>query len=86
MSAILFSDFRVDKWKNYLIIAVSNDMDCLIILRFLYLACFVISTYVIFISVCWILMAYESSATYLSTRLLHAGLYNGRQIELFHIK
>ena len=33
-------------------------------------------------------MAYESSATYLFTRLPHAGLYNynGRQIELFDMK
>ena len=33
-------------------------------------------------------MAYESSNTYLSTRLPHTGLcnYNGRQIELFHMK
>ena len=33
-------------------------------------------------------MAYESSTTYLLTRLPHAGLYNynGRQIELFHMK
>ena len=34
------------------------------------------------------LMAYASSATYLLTRLPHAGLYNynGRKIELFHMK
>ena len=33
-------------------------------------------------------MVYESSATYFLTRLPHAGLYNynGRQIELFHMK
>ena len=33
-------------------------------------------------------MAYANSTTYLSTRLPHAGLhnYNGRQIELFHMK
>ena len=33
-------------------------------------------------------MAYESSTTYLLTRLPDAGLYNytGRQIELFHMK
>ena len=63
-------------------------MHCLILLCFLYLARFVVSTYVIFICVCWILMAYESSTTYLLTRLPHAGLYNynGRQIELFHMK
>ena len=65
-----------------------NGMACLILSRFLYLACFVVSTYVIFILVCRILMAYESSTTYLLTGLPHAGLYNynGRQIELFHMK
>ena len=33
-------------------------------------------------------MAYASSTTYLLTRLPRAGLYNynGRQIELFHLK
>ena len=37
-------------------------------------------------------MAYENSTTYLLTRLPHAGNqyniwnYNGRQIELFHMK
>ena len=33
-------------------------------------------------------MAYASSATYLLTKLAHAGLhnYNGRQTELFHMK
>ena len=33
-------------------------------------------------------MANESSATYLLTKLPHAGVYNynGRQIELFHMK
>ena len=66
---------------------------------FLYLASFLVSTYVIFISVCWILMAYASSTIHLFTRLQktfsshepkgewpHAGLYNynRRQIELFH--
>ena len=63
-------------------------MDCLILLYFLYLASFAVSTYVIFIWVYWILMAYASSTTYLLTRLPHAGLYNYdlRQIELFHLK
>ena len=38
--------------------------------------------------VCWILMGYAGSTTYLLTKLPHAGLYkyNGRQIELFYIK
>ena len=51
-------------------------------------ACCVVSTYVIFIWVCKILMACESLTTYLLTGLPHAGLYNynGRQIELFHMK
>ena len=33
-------------------------------------------------------MTYETSTTYSLTRLPHAGLYNynGRQIELFHLK
>ena len=65
-----------------------NGMDRVILLRFLYLACFFVSAYVIFILVCWILMAYASSTTYLLAKLLHAGLYNysGRQIELFYMK
>ena len=63
-------------------------MACLILLRFLYLACFVVSTSVIFTLVSRILMACESSTTYLLTGLPRAGLYNynGRQIELFHMK
>ena len=44
-------------------------MGCLILLRFLALANFVVSTYVIIIWVCWILMAYASSTTNLLTRL-----------------
>ena len=65
-----------------------NDMECVIILRFMYLTCFVVSTYVTFIWVYLMLMAYASSATYLLTRLPHASLYNynGRQIELFAMK
>ena len=65
-----------------------NDMECVIILRFMYLTCFVVSTYVTFIWVYLMLMAYASSATYLLTRLPHASLYNynGRQIELFSMK
>ena len=57
-------------------------MACLILLRFLYLACFVVGTYLIFILVLRILMSCESSKTYLLTGLPHAGLYNGngRQI------
>ena len=45
-----------------------NDMDCVIILYFLYLVCFVVSPYVIFTWVYWILMAYASSKVYLLTR------------------
>ena len=65
-------------------------MDCVILVRFfLYLACFVVSAYAIFICVCWILMVYKGSATYLFTGLQktfssckpkeespHADLYN----------
>ena len=55
---------------------------------FLYLTCFAVSTCMIFIWVCRILMASESSTTCLLTGLSHAGLYNynGKQIELFHMK
>ena len=68
---------------------------------FLYLTCFILSTYAIFIRVCWFLMAYASSKTHLFIRLQktfsscdperewpHAGLYNysGRQIELLQMK
>ena len=79
-----------------------NDIDCIILLRFsLHLAWFAVGRYVTFIWVFWILMAYASSTTYLFTRLQktfsscetkeewpHRGLYNynGRQIELFHMK
>ena len=65
-----------------------NGVDCVILLYFLYLACFFVSTYVIFIRVYWILMAYASSTTYLLTKLPHSGPYNynGRQIELFYMK
>ena len=78
-----------------------NDMDWVILLYFLYLACFVVITYVILIWVYWILMAYASSTIYLLIKLQkkfisceskeewpRAGLYNyiGRQIELFHMK
>ena len=74
---------------------------CHSIYAFLYLTCFVVGKYVIFIWVWWILLAYVSSTTYLFTRLQntsnsckpkeelpHAGLYyyNGRQIELSHMK
>ena len=105
MVKLLFFRFRVtnsslkdtaSKWPGL-------DQSCYI---FLYLACCVVSTNVIFIWVIWILMAYvqqqmASSTTYLFTRLQktfsscepkeewpHAGLYNynGRQIELFHMK
>ena len=83
--------------KNSLIIGVSKWHGH----AFYYFFCFVLSTYVIFIWVCWILMAYVSSTTYLLTRLQkkfsiyepkkewpHAGLYNynGKQIEPFHMK
>ena len=54
MGALIFFHFRVMNVKlitekNSLIVAFQNDMDAVILLRFLYLACFVVSTYVIFI-------------------------------------
>ena len=70
MSALLFSPFRVTNVelineKNPHILQFQNDMDCVILLRLLYLACFVVSTHVIFIY----LMDYASSTRYLFTRL-----------------
>ena len=44
-------------------------------LSFLYLACFVVITSVVFICVCWVLMAYENSTTYLLAKLPHTCLY-----------
>ena len=92
---------EVGKWKKFLKFysfkmtwtASFHDV-------FMYFTRFVVSTY-IFIWVCWILMAYESSTTSLFTKLQktfsscepkqewpHASLYNynGRQIELLHMK
>ena len=69
--------------KNYLIIAVAKWHG-----RFYYSACSVVNTYVVFIWVYWILMAYASSTAYLLTRLPHAGLYNynGTQVEPFQMR
>ena len=106
MGALLFSHFRVTNMKliyekNSLNITGLKWHGCVILLRFLYLVCFVVSTYVIFIWVCWILMAYATSTTYLFTKLHktlsscepkeewpHADLYhyNVWQIEPFHMK
>ena len=78
MGALSFSLFRVKNVKlinekNSLIVAVSKwsfKMAWTVILScFLSLACFVVSTYMIFTWVCSFLMAYASSATYLLTRL-----------------
>ena len=75
MGALLFSHIRV---TNVNLIKEKITYYCsfkmtwtasFIVLRFLCLACFIISTYVMFISVCSILVAYESSTTYLLTRL-----------------
>ena len=107
MGALLFSHFRVtclkllnEKSSLYFTVSKWHGLRHSITV-FLYLACFVVSAYVIFIWVCWILMAYASSRAYLFTRLQktfsscepkeewpHAGLYdyNGRQIELFNMK
>ena len=62
MGALLFFHFRVTNVnlineKNSLIIGFQNKMDCVILLLFLYLA-FVLSWYMIFIWVYWIVMAY----------------------------
>ena len=78
---------EVDKWKNSLIISVSKWHGMSHSTTFLYLAWVAVSAYVISIWVCWILMAYASSTAYLLTRLPHEGdNYNGREIELFHMK
>ena len=58
---------------------------------FLYLVCFVVSTYVTCIWACWILMAFANLTTYLLKKLPHGhatGQYNcnGKQIELFYMK
>ena len=54
MGELLFSHFRVMNVeliikKTPQILQFQNDMDWVILLRFLYLASFVLSTYVIFI-------------------------------------
>ena len=53
MGALLFFHFRAMNVKlideKNLLIHFQNDIDCVILLRFLYLACFVVSPYVIFI-------------------------------------
>ena len=54
MSALLFSPFRVTNVelineKNPHIFQFQNDIDCVILLRLLCLACFVVSTHAIFI-------------------------------------
>ena len=59
MGALLFSHFWITNVKlinenDSLLLQFENDMD-VILLRFLYLACFVVSTYVIFYWVCWTL-------------------------------
>ena len=48
---------------------ITQKMDCVILLRFLHLACFAVSTCVISVSVYWVLMAYAGSITYSFTRL-----------------
>ena len=93
---------EVDKWKTfYRYYSFKMTWNACFYYVFLYLACFVVITYVMFIWVCWILMAYAISTKYLFTRLQetlsscepkkewpHAALYNynGRQIEPFHTK
>ena len=105
MGAFSFSHFRDTKKRNEKTFLKYYRFKMTWTVSFyyvsLYLACFVVSVYVIFIWVCQILMAYASSRAYLFTRLQktfsscepkeewpHAGLYdyNGRQIKLFNMK
>ena len=82
-------EYEVDKLKQFLNYFIfKTTCSALFYYIFLYLACFFVSTYVIFIWVCWILIAYASSTTCLLTKLPHAGVYNynGREIELFYMK
>ena len=70
MGALSFSHFQVTNVKlinkkNPYILQFQNDMDCIIPLRFLYVVCFVVSTYMIFIWVIWILMAFFQQRIYL---------------------
>ena len=87
MSALLFFHFPVMTAKlinesNSLIIAVSKRHG----LR--YSITFFVYSVLLFIWVCWILMAYASSTTYLLRKLPPASLYNynGRQTELYYMK
>ena len=105
MGALLFYHFRDTKVRlineKKIVNYFQNDMDCVILLCFLYLACFVVSIYLIFIWVCRTLMACaiqqhiysqdyrrHSVAQLQNTQWQHTGLYNynGMQIELFHMK
>ena len=76
-----FSHFRVTNVKLIYkkipwILQLQNDIDSIILLRFffLYLACFVVSTYVILIWVIWILMAYVQQQMASSTKNLFTRL------------
>ena len=70
MGALLFSHFRVTNMK---LITEKDSLNItvswIILLHFLDLACHFVSAYVIFVWVCWILIAYASSTTYLFSRL-----------------
>ena len=80
-------EHEVNKWEFIIAVPKWHGLPHSI-MCFLYLACFAVSIYVIFTCVCWILMAFASSTWYLLTRLPYAAQYsyNGRQIELFHMK
>ena len=90
--------FIIDVEVSIMIIILLNMWTASFYYVFLYLACFVVSTYVIFIWVCWIPVGYASLITCLFTRFrrhsvgqsrndhMQAYVYNGRQIELFHMK
>ena len=77
---------EVDKWKNYLITAISKWHGLPHSIKFFVFSLLCCKYICEFIWVCWILMAYQSSTTYLLTRLKYAGLYNynGRQIEIWN--
>ena len=67
-------------------------MNSDILLRLMYLACFVVSTYVILIRICWTLILCSIlqktiSSCELKEERPHAGLYNhnGRSIEFVHM-
>ena len=66
----LTRSWKIDKWKkilNYYSFKMTRTGSLYYV--YLYLPCFFVSTYVIIIWVCWILIVYGSSTTFLFTRL-----------------